>query len=144
MIIQQNKDGKIGVDNIKRLFAILLHLYAIVKGLIKDFKFIDLVTLVTELIKYKDDIDVFKIAWQEFEDLSVAEGEANEITDFLLEEAKKYDTLNQNIVLAVKESLGFVTEVFELWKHGVTVYEKGVVVYDKIRSISIKDKIETA
>lgn len=144
MIIQQNKDGKIGVDNIKRLFAILLHLYAIVKGLIKDFKFIDLVTLVTELIKYKDDIDVFKIAWQEFEDLSVAEGEANEITDFLLEEAKKYDTLNQNIIIAVKESLGFVTEVFELWKHGVTVYEKGVVVYDKIRSISIKDKIETA
>jgi hypothetical protein len=142
MIIKQGIDGKIGVENIKRLFAILLEFYSIIKGLIKEFKFLNLLQLVTELIKYKDDIDIFKTAWKEFEDLSVAEGEANEITDFLLEEAKKYENLNQNIVLAVKESLGFISEVYDLWKHGVTVYEKGVIVYDKIRSISVKDKID--
>lgn len=136
-------EGKLGVDNIKRLFSILLSIYSQVKQIIKDFSFGAVLNLGMEIIKYKDDLDIFKQAWNEVKDLEVDDGELAEITAHLSKEAERLGMKNVNVLMAVNEALNFIGDVFDLWEHGKEVYEKGIIIVDRIRSILIKDKIDT-
>lgn len=141
MVVLLGKNGKLGVDSIKKLFSILLSIYAQVRQLIKKFSFAGVIELGLEIIKYKDDLKVFELAWDEIKDLKPEDGEVIEITKHLELEAIRLGLDNANILITVKEALEFISQVFELWEHGTQVYEKGVKFVDRLRSISVKEKI---
>jgi len=141
MVVITSKNGKLGVENIKRLFSILLSIYAQVKSLIQKFDVAKLIELGIEVIKYKDDLDIFKIAWDEIKDLEIDDGELREITEHLEIEAKRLKLSNENVLVTVKEAIALIGDIFELYENGKNVYEKSVVFIDRIRSLSIKESI---
>lgn len=141
MLVIANKKGELGIDNLKKLFTILITIYAKIKGLIKKFELMAVIELMLEVLKYKDDLKIFEVAWAEIKDLDTQDGELKAIVKHLEIEAIRLGLPDSDVLSIVSETLLFLTEVLELWKHGVSVYEKGVLVYDRFRSINIKERI---
>lgn len=144
MILTTSKNGELGTENIKTLFTILLSLYAQLKKLIEKFDLLSVVNFATELLKYRDDIGIFKQAWAEFKDLKIEDGEVNEISLHLEQEGKRLGLFSENFILIIKDTLDLVVDVFDLWTDAKGAYEKSIILYDRIRSISVAEKIQSA
>ena len=133
------QQGKLGVDNIVKVFVVFLTLLARIRDLIKNFSAGKVVELGLEVLKYGNIIVVGRVALAEFQDLEPGESEEAKrriIADFDIDDDK--------FEAELEAALDLVEETYDTISSGLVTISKWRSFFRKIRGLAQEelDKVQ--
>lgn len=110
---------KLGIENLKLVFAFILVTVNMVIDLVKKFNYAKALSLAFHIGENLSIVDSAKAALAEFRDLDVAE--SNELAAFLGDE---FDIADDNLEARIEEAVFLLPEGYALLKTNIAYYEK--------------------
>ncbi len=108
-ITKLNKSEKLGIENIKKMFLIILTISASIVKLSKKFNYRILIELGLEIVSYGNIVDVFKESLKEFRDL-----DPQEAKQVALDAKRKFDIEDDELEARIEKGIDIIEEGFQI------------------------------
>ena len=124
-IIQFQPNGKLGTDNIKTIFVVLLTIVAKIRALVKNFSTQGLVALAFDLLQYGNILSVARLAFDEFRSLNAVK--AKEVKEAIKSE---FDIPDDAFEATLEEALDLVADTYVWLMDGAGIGRRWVDYYE--------------
>lgn len=116
LIVAQD-DGRLGIENAKIIVTVVTTFFVDLSRIIKTRDYINLVSLLFNLIKQGNIIAVAKTAWEEIKDASLTE-----TNDLHLHFAEVLDLDNDKTEQLIERAFALIPKAYELALKGLSLY----------------------
>lgn len=129
-VLVAQQGGELGIDNVKLIVTVLVTFFVDLVNIIKNKEYINLITLLFNIIKQGNIIASAKQAWEEIKDASL-----QETNDIHLHFTEVLDLDDDRAEQLIERAFGIIPKVYELALRVVGFISDGRALLDEVKSI---------